>query len=204
MTDLTSSGQKPSKSNDVLDDVVEAMTELPETEAPEPLSGDDHRAQLTGSIERFLETFENSVRRWELFIYPALFAFILLAGYGFFLIYSLTSDMKKIAGNLDPNMGVHMTDFSSHMGTIALNIDKMTARVENMSDEIRVISTRMTSLASMEPMETSLTTMTTTIQSMNQSVGVMTANIDIMRRDIGMLNRNVSKPMGFMNSFMPW
>jgi len=201
MTNKIPSEQKPSEVTEALEEMV---VDIQEPDEKGRLSDDDHRAQLTGSIERFLETFENSVRRWELFIYPALFAFILLAGYGFFLIYNLTSDMKKIALSLDPNMGVHMTDFSTHINTIALNIDEMTARVENMSDEMRLISTKMNYLASMDPMENSLTAMTTTMHTMNQSVGVMTANMGMMRQDMGMLNRNVSKPMNFMNSFMPW
>ena len=37
-------------------------------------------------LERFARSFEISARRWELVVYPSLFAFIVLAAYGFFLI----------------------------------------------------------------------------------------------------------------------
>ena len=44
-------------------------------------------------LERLANTFDNSARRWEMVVYPSLFAFVLLAGYGFFLIYRLTHDI---------------------------------------------------------------------------------------------------------------
>ena len=43
------------------------------------------------SMDRLSEAFESSARRWELIVYPSLFAFIILAAYGFFLVYSLAS-----------------------------------------------------------------------------------------------------------------
>jgi len=39
----------------------------------------------TDPLERLANTFDSSARRWEMVVYPSLFAFVLLAGYGFFL-----------------------------------------------------------------------------------------------------------------------
>jgi len=42
---------------------------------------------------------------------------------------------------------------------------------------------------------------------MNQSMRVLTAATDQMRLDLNMMNRgftNISRPMSFANSFMPW
>ena len=36
------------------------------------------------SMDRFVRVFETSARRWELVIYPAMLAFVVLAAYGFF------------------------------------------------------------------------------------------------------------------------
>ena len=47
---------------------------------------DDERVER--SFERLSETFETSARRWELIVYPSLFGFILLAGYGFLIFKS--------------------------------------------------------------------------------------------------------------------
>ena len=45
------------------------------------------------SMDRLSMAFETSARRWELIVYPSLFAFILLAAYGFYLIFSLAKDV---------------------------------------------------------------------------------------------------------------
>ncbi|MGB5640738.1 MAG: hypothetical protein WBM63_16620, partial [Sedimenticolaceae bacterium] len=47
--------------------------------------------------DRLSEVFESSARRWELIVYPSLFAFIILAAYGFYLIYNLAKDVHYLA-----------------------------------------------------------------------------------------------------------
>ena len=49
------------------------------------------------AMDRFVRVFETSARRWELIIYPAMLAFVVLAGYGFFLIYTLSKDISTLA-----------------------------------------------------------------------------------------------------------
>ena len=56
-------------------------------------------------LAEFAKSFDKSARRWELIVYPSLFAFIILAMYGFFLIYSLTQDIRTMAASIDPKMG---------------------------------------------------------------------------------------------------
>ncbi len=41
------------------------------------------------AMDRFVRVFESSARRWELVMYPAMLAFVLLAAYGFFLMLSI-------------------------------------------------------------------------------------------------------------------
>jgi len=61
-----------------------------------------------GQMEQFVSSFQQSTRRWEIIVYPAMFAFVVLAGYGFFLIFSLTDDMSNMADSMDPKMEHHM------------------------------------------------------------------------------------------------
>lgn len=174
---------------EVISKLPEGLSEKPE-EVPNQRARDNH-------FERFLSVFERSARRWEMIVYPSMFAFILLAGYGFFLIYSLTSDMKTIARSLDPDMGLHMTSFDQSMQSITSNVDNMTSRIEDMSSEMNSISKKMNNLSTMEPILFQ-------IARINQSVGSMSGNFDLMRHDMATMNRNISKPMLMMNSFMPW
>ena len=83
------------------------------------------------ALERFAKSFEASARRWELIVYPSLFAFIILAAYGFFLIYSLTEDMHTLAERMDPEMGANMGTMAGHISVLSLNIENMSDRIDN-------------------------------------------------------------------------
>ncbi len=176
---------------EVIEDVAEAVALEAEMEskAVEEKRRNDH-------VDRFISTFERSARRWEMVVYPAMFAFILLAGYGFFLIYSLTNDMRSIARSFDPHMGSHMESFSESLDQLTLSIAAMTNDVQTMTNEIQSMSIQMNYLAAMDPMQQRMSQMV-------YSVDTMAMNLDLLRRDMAVLNYNVSRPMSVMNKFIP-
>ena len=55
---------------------------------------------MASCMDKFATTFEASARRWELVVYPSLLAFIVLAAYGFYLIYTLTGDISRLARSM--------------------------------------------------------------------------------------------------------
>jgi len=128
------------------------------------------------SLETLSNAFTASAKRWEAIVYPALFAFILLAAYGFFLIYSLTEDVSKVAHHMG-EITHHMEKVSTTMDIVSRNMIVMTQTVDTQS-------------ASMQEMAINMRGMN---MSMNQ-----------MRYDISVMNNSVSRPMSFMNTFMPW
>jgi len=128
------------------------------------------------SMETLSKAFRESARRWEMIVYPSLFAFIVLAAYGFYLIYSLTQDAHQMAGN--------MQEISNNMQGISNNMLVVSERMVVVSDTIESQS------ASMREMVVSMHNMNV---SMNQ-----------MRQDMSVMNYNVSRPMNKINSFMPW
>ncbi|PLX59560.1 hypothetical protein [Sedimenticola selenatireducens] len=142
------------------------------------------------SMDRLSEAFETSARRWELIVYPSLFAFIILAAYGFFLVYSLAKDVHYLAVSVDSNMTV----LASNMQSVSDNMGNMTANIRTMSGYMSEINDKVSTL---EPM-------LETIGSMDRSIQSMTLSTYIMRQDMSRLNHSVSRPMTFMNSFMPW
>jgi len=149
------------------------------------------------SLEKIYEVFAASAKRWEAIVYPSLFAFIILAVYGFYLIFSLTMDvdsvvdeMKVISSNMvmiSDNMG----KISGSVSTMSANVEGMTASVSSMDQELGMQLTEMQQLNN-------------NFSEMNRSVHIMTVAVNQMRRDMSVLNNNVSRPMNFMNSFMPW
>lgn len=184
-----------------------------------------------GQMEQFVRSFQQSARRWEIVVYPAMFAFALLAAYGFFLIYSLTSDMTKMARSIDPDMGEHMRTMAHSIQTMSVQIELMAGTMTEISVKLDTLPpmlqhmgymeqamvrmdgsiTRMDkSIRSMDEsmarMDTSMTTMNKAMTRMNEAMQTMTASTDQMRRDMMVMSRginNFSRPMGFMNNNVP-
>ena len=156
------------------------------------------RAQTTGegvpfdgiAIDRLSHAFETSAKRWELIVYPSMFAFIILAAYGFYLVFSLAKDVHYMAISIDTNMTV-----------LASNMQSMSDNVSLMSGNVRLMAT---SVESMATDVTTLKPMMNSMESLNQSIRLMTQTTGNMSNDMGNLNRSISRRMGFMNSFMPW
>lgn len=128
------------------------------------------------SIQQLSTVFAASAKRWETIVYPSLFAFILLAAYGFFLIYSLATDVHRVAESMIV-ITENMQDVSGHMRHMTENVAIMTKTVDSQSH--------------------TMGDMAVNIRGMNSSMAKM-------RYDIATMNNSVSRPMSFMNSFMPW
>jgi uncharacterized protein YoxC len=135
------------------------------------------------SFDRLSAAFENSARRWELIVYPSLFAFILLAAYGFYLIYSLTKDVHLLVVSVD----THMTTLASNMQSVSQNMNNLTVSIDSINGKV----------GALEPMLTNMTSIEKSLQGMTWA----THNI---RGDMSNLNHSISRPMGFMNNFVPW
>jgi methyl-accepting chemotaxis protein len=142
------------------------------------------------AIERLSQAFETSAKRWELIVYPSLFAFIILAAYGFYLVFSLAKDVHYLAISVDTNMTVlasNMQSISDNMGQMSANVRTMAVSVDSMARDVNTL----------EPMLSS-------IQTMDRSMQNMTLSTSSMRHDMTGLNQSIGRPMQFMNWFMPW
>ncbi len=128
------------------------------------------------SLDQLSKAFMGSARRWEMIVYPSLFAFIILAAYGFFLIYSLTKDTHLVVQDMH-RITMNMEQVVMNMDKISKNMVLMTQTVDSQS-------------ASMKEMVYHMRGMNI---SMNQ-----------MRYDMSVMNNSISRPMSFMNDFMPW
>jgi len=143
-------------------------------------------------------TFDSSARRWEMVVYPSLFAFVLLAGYGFFLIYRLTHDIAILSQSVT-HMAVIVSDamprMTKDLGSMTGSIDNMTGNIDGMTNEIVSMSEQMDSL----------TPMSKNIKSMTHNIGSMNRSVYGMQRDMHGMNRTVSSgPFGMMNDMMPF
>ncbi len=169
------------------------------------------------ALERFVVSFDRSAKRWEYIAYPSLVVMIVLLAYGFFLIYSLTHDIRLIAERFDPQMGKHMTALAVSMQEMNNSVENMTTRISAMADHTDQMTGQMTHLETMTPLHTQMVEMNKKMDylkemteikrqmvEMNGKISYMTADMGRLRYDMSMMNRSVSRPMSFMNSFMPW
>jgi uncharacterized protein YoxC len=166
------------------------MSEAKDKQVNEALSQEDE-------YQRLSEVFESSARRWELIIYPSLFAFIVLALYGFYLIYNLQRDVHYLAISVDTNMTTlagNMQSVSQNMGQMTNNIRAMTVSLDSIDRKVGTLEPMLTNLGSMDD---SMRQITPTIKSLNYAAHGMQHNMYQMNRDIG-------RPMRIMNTFMPW
>ncbi len=146
------------------------------------------------ALDRFVTAFERSARRWEMIVYPGLAALTMLMAYGFFLIYSLTSDIRMIAERFDPQMGHHMTRLTEHMDSLSKSVEAMNLQVATMT----------THTAEMKAISKNMDKIGRQLAEVNGKMTYITTDMGRMRYDMTVMNGNISRPMGFMNSFMPW
>ena len=165
-------------------------------------------------MERFLTAFEASARRWEIIVYPALFAFVVLAGYDFYLVYSLTKDVATLAESVERSMAANLQVVAANMEDVSRNVANMSSKMDTMTAEMEKMTT---SVAVMEPMSEdmkvvashmdnmdSMKSIDQNIANMNKNMTVMAGSTDRMSHDVGVMNRSISPPMNFMRGFMPW
>jgi methyl-accepting chemotaxis protein len=146
----------------------------------------------TAGLDRFSRTFEASARRWELIVYPSLFAFIVLAAYGFYLIYNLTHDVGILARSIDHNMGENMGHMSGAVLRLADSVDKlhldvrlMVQHTGNMSRRLDQVETHMASLSG------NVASMTTDINGMLAQTEEVNANLESVVSAMRVLTVNV-------------
>ncbi|MDH3899581.1 MAG: hypothetical protein OEU51_00880 [Gammaproteobacteria bacterium] len=165
------------------------------TTAESPFEGD--------AMDRFVKSFEASARRWELVVYPAMVSFVILAAYGFFLIYSLSKDIHTLAQGMDPQMAKNLGNISDSVVYLSENIRTMTRRVDKMTTFVEDISGKMDSLENLEPMLVNMRGMNSSMGGMDNSVRTMSMTSDAMRYEMGKMGHSM-RPMNFMGDFMPW
>ena len=140
-------------------------------------------------MDKFAKTFEASARRWELIVYPSMLAFIVLAAYGFFLIYSLTGDLGRLARSME-TVTVAMNDVSANMIAVSGNVAQISGNLSLIAHD-------------MGDGTESMRNMLVKMDKMNSNIGVMTVPVHRMSNDMGHLSKNihdVSSPM----KMIPW
>ncbi len=140
---------------------------------------------MASCMDKFARTFEASARRWELVVYPSLLAFIVLAAYGFYLIYMLTGDVNRLARSME-TVVISMNDMSHSMTSVTGNVARMSGNLSAIADDVGAGSHDMNHLLGK-------------MDSINHSVGVMSVPMYQIRNDMGRMTNNIHDATGPMN-----
>jgi len=144
-------------------------------------------------VDKFAKTFEASARRWELIVYPSLLAFIILAAYGFFLIYNLTNDVGRLARSME-HVVVSMDEAVADMGRMSVNMVAMSGNLQSIATDAGKGTESIEKLVGQ-------------IDKVNQSMAVMTVPMYQMRSDMASMShnvKNVTGPMNMVSGIFPW
>lgn len=146
--------------------------------------GDVITHDMAACMDKFSRTFEASARRWELIVYPSILAFIVLAAYGFFLIYNLTNDVGRMARSME-TVVISMNDVATNMNAVTGNVASMSGNLSTIAGDVGTGTRDMNVLLGK-------------MDNINHSVGVMTVPMYQMRNDMGHMTNNIQDATGPM------
>ena len=88
----------------------------------------DYILELESELQEFEKKADATTKRMQMLVYPAMVAFFILAAFGFYLIFSLTSDVRRMA-----NTFVHMSgSIETNMDSIAGTMGHMSGKMDNL------------------------------------------------------------------------
>ena len=181
----------------------------------------DEDVIISYSIKQLEEMMEGvgtkTKSSFEKMFLPALIVFSLLAFGGFMVIYSITTDMSKLAKAMDPKMGQNMTQMVNSIDSLSMSVERMSVSVQNMDKNFTEVNQKMgfvvAKLNNLDSLSrdmsiirdelTALKPMLSNMNHMNKSMLDMKKSMNSMDSEIKEFNNSFQKPMGIINS-MPF
>jgi methyl-accepting chemotaxis protein len=156
------------------------------------------------ALEKLCTSFQRSARRWEVIVYPSIVAFIAMMAGAFFFIYTITSDMRDLALQMQPQVGYNLIKVADSVSLLSKSLDQMSRDIELMRVKMETMSADVSSIAGQMAYMKNLEVMNAQMAQMNATMFGMNAQADAMRWNMQSMNRSIGKPMSMFNSFMPW
>jgi len=181
----------------------------------EPIKDDE--VMITSSISDLEKMLENADKRtdtkFERMFLPALAVFSSIIMGFFVVIYTITTDMTRLADAMDPKMGSNMSSMVGSIEKLSNNVSKMTTSVAQMQKSFSkvdknmdVIAFKLNALDSIAADLTrvsvkmdSLEPMLINMEEMNKNMTDMQTSMQWMQRDLNILRSSFSKPLRIFN-----
>lgn len=128
-----------------------------------------------------IKSFED---RWKYAVFPAMIAFVLLASFGFYLIYGMLQRMESLA-----------QDVNRMVAVLEKSLPSMTNDVKQMNQTIS---------NSLPALEHKISDMSSEMKHMSHSTASLSATTQNMGHNLWEVNKNISTPLSIMNAAVPW
>jgi hypothetical protein len=132
----------------------------------------------------YMERAAAALKTVRIIAYSGMVAFIILAAYGFFLIYQLTTDAHRM---------------TEHMGSMRGTMTHMQGSMDNMDSSMKNMDPMVIYLYGMNQQ---LASMTRQVTAMNHSVQNMANSVSLIQHSARNLDRSFGPMMGMANSPM--
>ncbi len=149
----------------------------------------DYPAQIYSSGYRppeyvaYLERASAAIRSLRLIVVGLLAVSVVLAVYGFFLIYQLTRDSHQMVQQT-VRMADEMVTISRSMASMQTSVGDMRGTIADLRD--------------------SIVAMNRNVASIDNSVAHMASTVGLIQHSTSNLDRSFGPAMGMMNNFMPF
>lgn len=139
----------------------------------------------------------------------------MIAVMGYYVVYSITQDMRTLAHAIDPRMEYHMGVMTKSVSEPSINVGKMKKSIEAMSKNtglMRQDFAKTTNYMASMTMDTrvmnleicTLTPMVKSINDMNRVLLHIEKSLNWIQQDMRQMSINFDKPMNAINSMMPF
>jgi hypothetical protein len=131
----------------------------------------------------YLERAAAAAKAIRLIVYAGMACFLLLSGYGFFLIYELTVDAREMVG--------YAMRMSEQMQSMTRIMGNMHESVADMRGEMR-------------DMRGAIVDMDRSMMALTGNMSHMANTVALIQHSARNLDANLAPAGGMMNTFMPW
>lgn len=138
-----------------------------------------HPPEYIPYLEKAVEAFKSL----KLIVFGLLAGTLLMALYGFFLIFQLTRDSHQMVAQT-VRMADEMVAMRASINSMSRNVDDMRGALGEVRDTMR--------------------TMNGSVSAMNASVAHMAGSVGLIQHSTANLDRSFGPAMGMMNNFIPF
>jgi len=131
----------------------------------------------------YLEKATDALKSLRIVVYAGMSGFIILAAYGFFLIYLLTSDARTMAEQMK-SMSHNMASITAQMAVMTQSVNDMRQNIRNMDADFHDVDQH--------------------VAAMDRSMANMNGTVALIQHSARNLDQSVGPMMGAMNNFIPF